>query len=79
MAERPHLDDGELAAVLSFDEWIKELADRFRGLGPTRLRSDALLLVRGRERGSSPSTLDMAIAGLRDAYNEARLASLERD
>jgi len=76
MAERPDLYDGELAAVLSFDEWVKELAGRCRRLGPTRLRSDALLLVR---RRGVPSERDVTIACLRDAYNEARLTTLERD
>ena len=76
MAERPDLDDGELAAVLSFDEWVKELAERFRHMGPTRLRSDALALIRGR---ALPSERDLTIASLRDAYNEARLTALERN
>jgi hypothetical protein len=79
MAKRPDLDDGELAAVLSFDEWIKELADRFPRLGPTLLRSDALSLVRGRARGAATTELDTTIARLRDAYNQGRLTSLERD
>lgn len=74
MVERPDLDDGELAAVLSFDEWVKELAGRFRRLGPTRLRSDALLLVR---RRGVAFERDATIACLRDAYNEA--TALERD
>jgi hypothetical protein len=76
MAERSDLDDRELAAVLSFDEWVKELAERFRQLGPTLLRSDALSLVRGR---AVPSERDTTIARLRDAYNAGRLTSLERN
>ena len=59
MVERPdeidRLDDGALAGRLDFDDWIRELADRWTRLGPMGLRADALSLMSGRERGWPPS------------------------
>ena len=43
----------------------------------TGLRSDALSLVRGRERGAATSKLEMTIARVRDADDKGRLTSLE--
>jgi hypothetical protein len=82
MVERPdeidRLDDSALAGRLNFDDWIRELADRWTRLGPMGLRADALSLMSGRERGSPPSELDEIFARLRAAYDKARVDALER-
>jgi hypothetical protein len=82
MVERPdeidRLDDGALAGRLDFDDWIRELADRWTRLGPMGLRADALSLMSGRERGSPPSELEEIFVRLRAAYDEARVDALEQ-
>jgi hypothetical protein len=83
MVERPdeidQIDDGALAGRLAFDDWIRELADRWTRRGPMGLRADAQSLMNGRERGSTSSELEEIFVRLRAAYDEARVDALERE
>jgi hypothetical protein len=83
MVERPdeidRLDDRALAGRLDFDDWIRELAERWARLGPMGVRADAQSLMSGRERGSTPSELEELFVRLRAAYDEARIDVFERE